>query len=94
MIVDLDEGRSLRRLAGRCGIAIARGDGESGELHRLADGRGDVGGLPVILSSPRSIKVVPGASASGCGGAGGASGAIASAGAAGDGAATGAAGAG
>src|SRR5579872_1530114 len=33
-------------------------------------------GLPVILSNPRSKSVVPGALASGCGGAGGASGAI------------------
>src|SRR5579863_2831726 len=39
-------------------------------------------GRPVILSKPRSIKVVPGASARGGGGAGGASGAVASAGAA------------
>src|ERR1700733_662955 len=48
-------------------------------------------GLPVILSSPRSIRVVPAALASGCGGAGGASGGVASAG--GPGAAEGAAGA-
>src|SRR5215472_8737286 len=42
-------------------------------------------GRPVILSKPRNISVVPGASASGGGGAGGASGTVVSAGAAGDG---------
>src|ERR1700761_4611084 len=52
-------------------------------------------GLPVILSKPRSISVVPGALASGCGGGGGGSGAaVVSAGAAASGVAAGAVGAG
>src|SRR6185312_2092931 len=45
VIVNLDEGRGFRRLAGRGGIAIARDDGEGGEFDRLADRRHDVGGL-------------------------------------------------